>query len=42
MNYCEDHDVYATDEDVCNCFEDYFEDLRADYEMELWKERIRG
>lgn len=41
-NYCDLHESYADDEDVCECHLMRAEDRETDYQIELWKERMRG
>jgi hypothetical protein len=47
--YCDLHDSYWNDEFTCECHvlakHDYLqaaEDSETDYQIELWKERMRG
>ena len=41
-NYCEFHDSYWNDDYACECHFLRAEDRETDYQIELWKERMRG
>lgn len=41
-NYCDMHECYATDEYVCECLLMRAEDRETEYQIDLWRERMRG